>query len=276
MDLGRTGIWTHSARLSGGFAAEVERLGYGTIWIGGSPGGDLALVDELLAATERLVVATGIVNIWTDDATTIAADYRRIDGTFPGRFLLGVGVGHPEAAAQYTSPYAALVAYLDVLDAEGVPADRRMLAALGPRVLRLSADRTAGAHPYLVTPAHTALARTVLGPNALLAPEHKVVLRTDPEQARAIGRPAVQKPYLSLINYTNNLRRLGYTDADLADGGSNRLIDDLVAHGDPATIAARIQEHIDAGADHVALQVLTEPGENLLEPISRLAASVTA
>jgi probable F420-dependent oxidoreductase len=276
LGLGRAGIWTHSSRLSAGFATEVEQLGYGAIWIGGSPGGDLALVDQLLAATEHLIVATGIVNIWADDAVGIAAAFHRIDAGFPGRFLLGLGVGHPEAIAQYASPYAALVAYLDILDAEGVPATQRVLAALGPRVLRLSAKRAAGAHPYLVTPEHTNMAREVLGEGVLLAPEHKVVLQTDPARARAIGRPAVQTPYLGLINYTNNLRRLGYTDADLTDGGSDRLIDDLVAHGDLETIAARVQAHLDAGADHVALQFLTEPGGDLLDAARRLAPYVTA
>lgn len=183
-ELGKVGIWANTSKLSGALAHEVEQLGYGAIWIGGSPGDDLAIVDELLGATESIVVATGIVNIWKDDARTIAAAHRRITGTYPGRFLLGVGVGHPEATSDYTRPYKALVDYLDVLDGEGVPVHQRALAALGPKVLRLSADRSAGAHPYLTTPEHTRAARDVLGAGVLLAPEQKLVLDADPTRAR--------------------------------------------------------------------------------------------
>jgi probable F420-dependent oxidoreductase len=228
-------------------------------------------VDDLLAATERLVVATGIVNVWRDDARTIAAAHHRITERFPGRFLLGVGTGHPEATSDYRHPYQALVDYLDVLDAESVPADERVLAALGPRVLRLAADRTLGAHPYLVTPEHTRRARELIGPNVLLAPEQKVVVETDPQKARAIGRPVVARPYLGLSNYLANLRRLGFTEEDFADGGSDRLIDALVAHGDAVTAAGRVDQHFAAGADHVAIQLITEEGRDPLDGYRALA-----
>jgi probable F420-dependent oxidoreductase len=256
IELGRIGIWRHATGLTPELAAEVEALGYGAIWIGSSPGGDLRLAEQLLDATDHIAVATGIVNVWKDDAATVGASYHRIAARHPGRFLLGLGIGHPEATQQYRQPYTTLVSYLDELDDLGVPAEARVLAALGPKVLELAARRTAGAHPYLVTPDHTRQARQLLGAGPLLAPEQKVVLETDPDRARAIGRPRVQKPYLGLSNYLANLRRLGWTDADLADGGSDRLIDALVLHGDAEAIGRGIAAHVDAGADHVAIQVL--------------------
>jgi probable F420-dependent oxidoreductase len=234
----------------------VEALGYGAIWIGGSPDGDLSTVENLLEAGDHITVATGIVNVWKDDAATVGASYHRITARHPDRFLLGLGIGHPEHTQEYQSPYAKLVSYLDELDELKVPVTGRALAALGPKVLRLSAERAAGAHPYLVTPEHTRQARQILGPGKLLAPEQKVVLETDPERARAIGRPRVERPYLGLTNYVSNLRRLGWTDADLAGGGSDALIDALVLHGDAEAIARGVTAHLDAGADHVALQVL--------------------
>jgi probable F420-dependent oxidoreductase len=238
--------------------AAIERAGFTALWVGGSPDGDLAQIEQLIAATTTLTVATGIVNIWKDDARVVAASFRRIEERHPGRFVLGVGAGHREATQEYARPYETLVSYVDTLLEEGVPADSLVLAALGPRVLRLSAERTAGAHPYLITPEHTRQARGVLGTGPLLAPEQKVVLETDPEQARAIGRPRVARPYLGLVNYTSNLRRLGWTDDDLRDGGSDRLVDALVARGTPEQVAARLDEHLTAGADHVCLQLLTE------------------
>jgi probable F420-dependent oxidoreductase len=268
IELGRIGIWRHPSGLTPEVAAEVEGLGYGAIWLGGSPGGDLGVVEDLLGATDHIAVATGIVNVWKDDAATIGADYHRITSRYPGRFLLGLGIGHPEATAEYQRPYAKLVSYLDGLDDLKVPAEGRVLAALGPRVLRLAADRSAGAHPYLVTPEHTRQARQILGDGPLLAPEQKVVLETDPERARAIARPRVQNPYLGLRNYLSNLRRLGWTDADFAGGGSDALIDALVVHGDAAALAQGITAHLDAGADHVAVQVL---GPDLLPALRALA-----
>ncbi|MCU1664157.1 MAG: class F420-dependent oxidoreductase [Pseudonocardia sp.] len=266
VELGRYGVWRHVGGLTPELAVEVEALGYGAIWIGGSPPGDLRLAESLLDATERIAVATGIVNMWTTPAEEAAASYHRIEAAHSGRFLLGVGIGHPEATSDYRRPYATIVEYLDRLDAEKVPVDGRVLAALGPKVLKLAAERTAGAHPYLTTPEHTREAREIVGEGVLLAPEHKVVLDTDPERARAIGRPVVAKPYLGLRNYTSNLLRLGWTEEDLADGGSDRLIDALVAHGDAAAVAARLTEHLDAGADHVCAQVL--PGAD--DPVPAL------
>jgi probable F420-dependent oxidoreductase len=265
IELGRIGIWRHATGLTPELAAEVEALGYGAIWIGGSPDGDLRIAEQLLDATNHIAVATGVVNVWKDDAATVGASYHRIAARHPDRFLLGLGVGHPEATREYREPYATLVSYLDELDDLGVPAEARVLAALGPRVLALAARRTAGAHPYLVTPDHTRQARQVLGAGPLLAPEQKVVLESDPERARAIGRPRVQKPYLGLSNYLASLRRLGWTDADLAEGGSDRLIDALVLHGDAQAIGRGITAHLDAGADHVAIQVLgSDPRPALL------------
>ncbi len=256
IELGKVGIWRHASGLGPEVVAAVEALGYGAIWVGGSPPGDLGVVEHLLDTTEHIVLATGIVNVWQDDAATVGASYHRITARYPGRFLLGLGIGHPEATQEYQQPYAKLVSYLDQLDDLKVPAEGRVLAALGPKVLRLSADRAAGAHPYLVTPEHTRQARQILGERPLLAPEQKLVLETDPERARALGRRRVQKPYLGLSNYLGSLRRLGWTDADFADGGSDALIDALVAHGDAAAIARGVTAHLDAGADHVAVQVL--------------------
>jgi probable F420-dependent oxidoreductase len=276
VELGRLGMWAHESLLTPELAQSLETAGYGAIWVGGSPAGDLAMVDGLLAATDRLAVATGIVNIWSDDAVTVAASYHRLAAAFPDRFLLGIGVGHPEATSDYTRPYQALVDYLDVLDAEGVPQEHRVLAALGPKVLQLAKDRSRGAHPYLVPPEHTRLAREQLGDGVLIAPEQKVVLETDAEAARAIGRPKVRTPYLGLTNYTSNLKRLGWSDADLAGGGSDALIDALVARGDAPTAAERIREHWAAGADHVPVQLLTAPGADLLPGLQQLAATLLA
>src|ERR1700684_638611 len=262
MELGRYGVFWHSRILTGERARVLEALGYETVWQGGSPPADLAHVSAILDATSTLKVATGIVNVWTADAAEIARSYHRIEAAHPGRFLLGVGVGHPEATATYHSPYQALVDYLDVLDAEDVPVERRVLAALRPRVLRLAAARTGGAHPYLVTPEHTRLAREILGAGKLLAPEQRVVLAADPVRARALGRASV-KPYLRLTNYTTNLQRLGFTADDVAGEGSDRLIDALVVSGDDAEIRQRFEEHLNAGADHVAIQLIAEPDADL-------------
>ena len=254
--LGRFGVWRFHWELTPALAAETEKLGYGAIWIGGSPDPGLELAESLLDATERVAVATGIVNIWSADAATVAASYHRLEARHPGRFLLGVGIGHPEAVKEYQRPYDKIVEYLDQLDEGGVPAERRILAALGPKVLQLAAERTAGAHPYLTPPAHTAFARKILGDGPLLAPEQKVVLETDPERARIVGRPKVKKPYLGLVNYRQNLLRFGFTEDDLADGGSDRLIDTLAVHGDAKAVADGLRGHLDAGADHVGVQVL--------------------
>jgi probable F420-dependent oxidoreductase len=251
------GVWDHAAAdwlRDPAVLAELERLGYKTVWLGGSPAADLATVEPTLAASNSVQVATGIVNVWDGDPD--AAAYARVASAYPERFLLGVGVGHPQAVgARYTKPYDKLVSYLDGLDEGGVPESGRVLAALGPRVMRLARDRTAGAHPYLTTPEHTAQAREILGDGKLLVPEQKVVLSTDPAEARALARTALAM-YLTLTNYTSNWLRLGFTEADLADGGSDRLVDALVAWGDADAIRERVAAHWEAGADQVALQIL--------------------
>ncbi|MCT7658145.1 LLM class F420-dependent oxidoreductase [Mycobacterium deserti] len=253
-NLGRYGVWTFGA-VKPEQAVEIEKLGYGAVWIGGSPSGDLKYVDPILAETDTLQVATGIINVWTAPADEVAEAYHRIEDAYPGRFLLGIGIGHPEHTDEYRKPYDVLVEYLDALDAAKVPTSRRVVAALGPKVLKLAARRSAGAHPYLTTPVHTGEARNLIGPTVFLAPEHKVVLARDAEASRKIGRETVDF-YLNLSNYLNNWKRLGFTDDDVAKPGSDRLIDAVVAHGTPEDIAKRLNEHLEAGADHVTIQVL--------------------
>lgn len=250
-------------------ATEIEALGYGAVWVGGSPPAALSWVEPILQATTTLCVATGIVNIWSAPAQRVAESFHRIEAAYPGRFLLGIGVGHAEMISEYRKPYNALVEYLDRLDDYGVPANRRVVAALGPRVLGLSARRSAGAHPYLTTPEHTARARELIGPSAFLAPEHKVVLTTDSSRARTVGRQALDM-YFNLANYRNNWKRLGFTDDEVSRPGSDRLVDAVVAYGTPDAIAARLNEHLLAGADHVPIQVLTED-DNLVSALTELA-----
>lgn len=241
-------------------ASAIEALGYGAAWVAGSPPAELDWVEPSLRQTRTLTLATGIVNIWTARPEAVAASFHRIESAYPGRFLLGLGVGHPEADAPFTKPITALNDYLDVLDAHGVPAQRRVLAALGPQVLRLSAERSAGAHPALVTPEHTARARELIGPEAFLAPAVPVVPTTNAEQARAVGRKALER-YLGLSNYLNNWKRLGFVGDDISRPGSDRFIDELIVYGTPDTIASRLTEHLDAGADHVPIQLLTAPAK---------------
>jgi probable F420-dependent oxidoreductase len=272
--LGPVGIWTF--QLDGlpigaarDAAAELDDLGYGALWIPEVAGRDpFVNASLLLGASERLVVGTGIAGIYSRDAISMACAQKTVAEAFPDRFLLGMGVSHQPAVEAmrghtYGPPLATMRAYLDAMDAApylaAPPAapPARVLGALGPRMLALARDRAAGAHPYLVPVEHTARAREVLGPDALLAPEQKVVLHTDPAVARARGRRALAI-YLGLPNYTGNLRRFGYTDDDLADGGSDRLVDAVVAWGDEEAIRARVAAHHAAGADHVAVQVLPE------------------
>ena len=264
-DLGRFGVFLPTRSITPELAAKIESLGYGAVWIGGSPDADLSWVDPALEQTTSLQLATGIVNIWSAPASTVAESYQRIESAHPGRFLLGIGVGHREHTQEYVKPYDALVRYLDELDAAMVPTSRRVLAALGPRVLRLAAERSAGAHPYLTTPEHTAKAREQVGRSVFLAPEHKVVLTTDAEKARAVGRETAEH-YLGLSNYVNNWLRLGFTQDDVSKPGSDRLIDAVVAYGTPEAIAQRLNEHLEAGADHVAIQVLGGWNEDTLLP----------
>jgi probable F420-dependent oxidoreductase len=263
MDLGKTGVWTTYRRIGEENAAEaaklVEELGYGVFWLGGSP--RLADVRPLLEATKNLVVATAIVNVWAYDPAELAAEYATVEREFPGRLLVGIGIGHPEAASGYSRPLTAMREFLDVLDrAEpSVPRDRRCLAALAPRMLDLSAERSLGAIPYFVPVEHTSYARARLGAGPLLAPEVAFVLDDDTGPARAKAREFAGS-YLGLRNYARNLLRHGFTDEDLADGGSDRLIDSVVPHGSAAEIAAVMRAHLDAGADHVVLQAVGEPG----------------
>jgi probable F420-dependent oxidoreductase len=260
---GRYGIWSTGLRTEdparraelGEAAAELEELGFGTVWLGSSPGVRHAV--PLIEATTRLTVATGIQSIWQYEAADTAVEYAALEAAHPGRFLLGLGVSHAKLADRYRRPYSAMVAYLDALDAAGVPEGRRVLAALGPKMLRLSRDRAAGSHPYLVTPEHTAEAREALGDGPLLAPELKVILETDPRRARATARAHLSF-YLDLPNYTNTFLRLGFTESDLTSAGSDRLIDALYAWGDETRIRARVDEFHTAGADHVALQVIED------------------
>jgi probable F420-dependent oxidoreductase len=254
IELGRIGIWRRS-RIEPRLAAEIERLGYGALWLGGSPAADLAEPEELLDATSTITIATSIVNIWRSPAEQVAQSFHRIAAKYPGRFLLGVGAGHPEADQRFAKPYEALVEYLDALEAHGVPSERTLLAALGPKALRLAAQRTTGSIPYLVTPQHTRQARELVGAGTLVIPEQKVLLDPDPARGRELARPAIA-PYLGLQNYVGNLRRLGFTDEDFAQGGSDRLVDALAVHGNAAALAVAVNAHLDAGADHVAVQVV--------------------
>jgi probable F420-dependent oxidoreductase len=271
-DLGTFGVFGHYSgwqQLSPQQLQKIESLGYRAIWAGGSPPAELDWIDPILGATDSLQLATGIVNIWNAPAGPVSESFHRIEKSYPGRFLLGIGVGHPEAHQEYKKPYDALRDYLDQLDEYGVPEDRRVVAALGPQVLKLSARRSAGAHPYLTTPEHTASARELIGLEAFLAPEHKVVFTTDADKARATGRKALEI-YLNLQNYLNNWKRLGFSDEDVAKPGSDRLVDAVVAYGTVDAIAARLKEHLDAGADHVPVQVLTGP-DKLVDVLAQLA-----
>jgi probable F420-dependent oxidoreductase len=265
--LGRVGV-SVGETVTGEQAREVERLGYGTLWVNGSPAAELAFVEPLLGQTTTLQVATGIVNVWSAPAKEVAESFHRIETAFPGRFLLGIGVGHPEHTGEYHKPYDVLVGYLDELDAAGVPAHRRVLAALGPRMLELAARRSAGAHPAMTTPEHTALARKTLGSESLLAPSLLVSINPDPDASRTVGRQIIGN-YLGTINYASSWRRLGFTDDDLAPPGSDRLIDALLAHGTAEAVAKRVNEHLGAGADHVA--VLSPDPANLLPTLADLA-----
>jgi probable F420-dependent oxidoreductase len=275
IELGQFGLWTSSRAIgeeNAGAAAQLaERLGYGTFWLGGSP--NPARVTPLLAATERLTAATGIANVWQSEAHTVAAERAQLEADFPERFLLGIGIGHPEATSDYKHPLKAMAEFLDGLDSaqRPVPPEGRVLAALGPKMLDLARDRAAGTHTYFVGPEHTRFARERVGSGKLVAPELACVLDTDVERARATGREYA-KLYLGLSNYTNNLLRFGFTEADIADGGSDRLIDAIVPHGSPEDIAAAAREHLDAGADHVCLQTVGVEGV----PVEQWTALATA
>ena len=252
MDLGQIGIW-RTNRQGMETVPLLDELGFGTLWIGGSPG-----VEEMrayLEATSAITIATGILNVWQHDPADVAAQRASLARDFPGRFLLGIGIGHPEATSEYTKPLTTMRRFFDGLDAapEPVPRHERIAAALGPRMLELAAARSLGTHPYFVPAAHAEIAREAVGPDRHVATEVAVVVETDPETARRKAREYAAR-YLASSNYTNNLERLGYTEADFADGGSDRLIDDVVPHGSAAALADAVRAHLDAGADHVCVQ----------------------
>jgi probable F420-dependent oxidoreductase len=291
MDIGRVGIWSgelrrHAERGTQGAAeaaAELEELGYGALFIPGSAGGDvLGAAGRLLGATRRAVVATGILNVWMHEPADVAAGRAALAADHPERFLLGLGISHAsivdrEREGRYRRPLSTMRAYLDALDGADppVPAAGRVLAALGPRMLELARDRSAGAHPYFVPVEHTRAARAALGGGPLLAPEQAVLLETDAGRARERARSHLER-YLALPNYTNNLLRHGLGEDDLRDGGSDRLVDAIVAWGDEEAIAARVRAHHQAGADHVCVQVVGLEGDALpREEWRRLAPALS-
>jgi len=267
MGLGGVGVWSGQLRFGdrgavAEAAAELESLGYTALWVPGGAGGPV--FDDcraLLDATRGVTVATGVLNLWMHTPDETAAGHAALTADHPGRFLLGLGVSHAplvdrDEPGRYRRPLATTRAYLDALDAAQppVPAGERVLAALGPQMLALARERAAGAHPYIANPDHTRFAREVLGDGPLLAPEQPVVFGTDRDAALATARGHLAI-YLGLPNYVNNWRRIGFTDDDFADGGSDRLLEGIVAWGDEAAIAGRVAEHFAAGADHVCIQL---------------------
>jgi probable F420-dependent oxidoreductase len=257
MQLGRIGIWQRGGEVSPDAAREIEALGYSALWLGRSPAP--AEARPFLEQTDTLVVATGILNVWQHEPADVAARHAELAGDFPGRFLLGIGVGHPERTSVYQKPLAKMRSFFDGLDAaeQPVPRDQRVAAALGPKMLDLAAERSLGAHPYFVTAEHTRFARERIGSGALLAPEVAVVVEANAELARAKARDYAAL-YFGASNYVRNLQRLGFTERDFADGGSDELIDALIPHGPPGAIAEAIEAHFDAGADHVCVQPIAD------------------
>ena len=257
MELGKFGVWTSYRAIgeenAGEAAKLVEELGLGTFWLGGSP--KVPQTRPLLEATADLVVATGILNVWANEPAPVAVEYDEVAAEFPDRLFLGIGIGHPEATSDYARPLKSMREFLDGIDAADVPVPRedRCLAALGPKMLDLSRERSRGAHTYFVPAAHTHAARERLGQGPLIATELACVLDADADRARDTAR-GYAKLYLGLSNYTNNLLRFGFTETDIADGGSDRLIDAVVPHGSAEEIVAVAQAHFEAGADHVCFQ----------------------
>jgi probable F420-dependent oxidoreductase len=250
--LGRIGIW-RSHRPGTDAVPEIEALGFQALWLGGSP--SLAQARPFLERSSTLTVVTGILNVWQHEPADVAAGHAELMRAFPGRFLLGIGIGHPESRSNYSKPLTKMREFFDGLDAADapVPRDQRLAAALGPKMLELAAERSLGAHPYFTTPEHTRFARERVGPDALVAPELAVVLERDVEKARDAAR-SYAATYLRLRNYVSNLMRFGFTERDVADGGSDRLIDAVIPHGSAEEVAEAVRAHLDAGADHVCLQ----------------------
>jgi len=259
MNFGDFGVWTLYRRIgrenAGAAARAAEEAGLGTFWLGGSP--RLEDLRPLLEGSEKLVVGTSIVNIWAYDPADLVREFAALEADFSGRVCVGIGVGHPEATSDYKRPLSNLEAFLDGIDAapSPIPTDRRIIAALGPKMLAMSARRSLGTIPYFTSVDHTRFAREAVGPNALVIPEIACVLDEDVERARATARKYA-KLYLGLRNYTNALLGHGFEPADIEDGGSDRLIDHVIPHGSAADVAAAARAHVDAGADHVALQAL--------------------
>jgi probable F420-dependent oxidoreductase len=286
MDLSGVGIWSFQLRYSNpdeaaDAAAELDELGFTALWIPDVGGPVLDSVDRLLSSTKHTVIATGILNLWMHDPSDVAARYASLTKTYGERFLLGIGCSHAplvdaEEPGRFRKPLAATRSFLDALDAaeQPVPAENRVLAALGPKMLELSATRTRGAHPYLGTPDHTRQAREVLGDGPLLLPEQTVILTEDRAEARAVGTDWL-RTYLALPNYANNVLRSGFTEDDLSSV-SDRVFDAIIAWGDEEAIRRRVNEHRAAGADHVCVQVLTaDLREFPREQWRRLAAALT-
>ncbi len=263
MQLGQIGIW--QSRSKGEPAVIVralEDLGYGALWLGGSPSVEQARV--YVEAGRTIPVITGILNVWQHDPADVAREHAKLTSDHPDRFILGIGIGHPEATSDYTRPLKTMREFFDGLDAAEtpVPKDQRLAAALGPKMLDLSKERSLGTHPYFIDVEHTRYARERLGADAIVAPEVAVVVEEDPETARGLAREYARM-YLELTNYTSNLLKFGYTERDIADGGSDRLIDAVIPHGSPERVADAIRAHLDAGADHVCLQPLGHGAEPL-------------
>lgn len=263
MDFGDHGVWTSFARIGEGNAAEAaaaaEAAGFGTFWLGGSP--RLTQVRPLLEGSDELLIGTSIVNIWSYDPADLAREFAELEADFPGRVCVGIGVGHPEATSDYKRPLSALEEFLDGVDAApaSIPTDRRIIAALAPKMLAMCARRSLGTIPYFTSVDHTRWAREQIGADALLIPELACVVDEDVERARATARHYAQL-YLNLRNYTNALLAHGFEQADIADGGSDRLIDHVIPHGSAADIATAVQAHRDAGADQVCVQPLGREG----------------
>ncbi|MGV0794575.1 LLM class F420-dependent oxidoreductase [Mycolicibacterium sp. XJ1819] len=285
MDLAGVGVWSSQLRYgdqaeAAEAAAELEDLGFTALWIPDVGGKVFDSVGHLLSSTKQVVIATGILNLWMHEPPAVAASYASLTAKHGERFLMGIGVSHAplidsKEPGRYRKPLTATRAYLDALDAQDppVPVGNRILAALGPKMLELSAKRSRGAHPYLVTPEHTRYAREHLGADPLLLPEQTVLLTDDRDAARAVGTDWLRS-YLALPNYANNLLRSGFTQEDV-DTVSDRLFDAIIAWGDEDAVLRRVKEHHDAGADHVCVQVLTaDPREFPREQWRRLAAAL--
>lgn len=267
MNLGEIGVWRLRQHGIQG-VEEIEQLGYGTLWLGASPSTHDA--RPYLEHTSAMTIATGILNVWQHEPHAVADGHKDLTTDFPGRFLLGVGIGHPEATSDYSRPLETMRAFFDGL--VGVPKDERIAAALGPKMLDLAKERSLGAHTYFVPPAHTKVARERLGADAVIATEVAVVVETDADTARGIAREYATG-YLARRNYANNLKRLGYDDADLENGGSGRLIDEVIPHGSADAIAETVRRHLDAGANHVCLQPLGH-GVHPADDYAALAAAL--